>query len=104
MKKGGYAIFDFSGISFSVDKAVKIPGIYEKIKGATKPILISGLVFDDNEYCDRFVSPENVGLEYVIPISDVRYMGGASLETQMHMALWLEITAQDNVTARYYEG
>lgn len=104
MKKGGYVIIDFSGIKFSVDKAVKIPGIYEKIKSGTKPILISGLVFDDVEYRDRFVSPENVGVQYIVPISDVRYMSGGVSETQMHTAMWLEVTAQDNVTARYYEG
>ena len=104
MKNGGYVIIDFSGVNFTENTPVNIPGIYKMIDGGSKPIVISGLVFNEIKYRDRFVSPENVGVEYVIPISDVRYMSGSAELTQMHAALWLEITAQDNVTPRYWEG
>ena len=44
MKNGGYVIVDLGGVNMKYDKPTKIDGIYNKIKGGTKPLLISGMV------------------------------------------------------------
>ena len=41
MYKGGYQIIDISGINFDLNKPEKVKGVYEKVSGTTKPIMIS---------------------------------------------------------------
>lgn len=41
MVKGGYQIIDISGVKFELPGSAKIKGVYEKVSGTTKPIMIS---------------------------------------------------------------
>ena len=41
MYKGGYQIIDISGVNFELPGAAKVKGVYEKVSGTTKPIMIS---------------------------------------------------------------
>ena len=41
MYKGGYQIIDLSGVKFELPGSAKVKGVYEKVSGTTKPIMIS---------------------------------------------------------------
>ena len=101
MKNGGYVIVDFDGVNFKYDTPVKIDGIYNKIKGGTKPLLFSGMVIDGTAYGDRFVSPEITGNSCVVPITNVEVSSGPST---MEMKKWLVVSNNDTVTAKHSEG
>ena len=101
MKNGGYVIVDLGGVNFKYDTPVKIDGIYNKIKGGTKPLLFSGIVINGTAYRDRFVSPEITGSNYIVPITDAAYTSGPST---MSMSKWLQVSSNDTVTAKHSEG
>ena len=101
MKNGGYVIVDLGGVNLKQDTPVKIDGIYNKIKGGTKPLLFSGVVIDGTAYRDRFVSPEITGDSYVVPITDVEVSSGPST---MVMKKWLMVSNNDTVTAKVSAG
>ena len=101
MKNGGYVIVDLEGVNFKYDTPVKIDGIYNKIKGGTKPLLFSGVVIDGTAYRDRFVSPEITGNNYVVPIARATVSSGPSTMT---MEKWLIVSNNDTVTAKHLEG
>ena len=101
MKNGGYVIVDLGGVDFKYDTPVKIDGIYNKIKGGTKPLLLSGIVIDGDAYRDRFVSPEITGSSYVVPITNAEFSSGPSTMT---MKKWLVVSNNDTVTANHSEG
>lgn len=45
-KNGGYQIIDLGGVTNAAGGAgITIPGVYEKIEGTVKPLLVSGLVY-----------------------------------------------------------
>ena len=84
MTKGGYQILDLKNLVIkSVGggeyNSINIPGIYEKIKGTNKPILVTGVVWGDQEgtvtigYRDFFSTP--------IPADQVSGDGYAEFET-----------------------
>lgn len=73
MLKGGYQIIDFENKNHEVDVGVVHEGIYDKIEGTRKPIMLSGLVFKDTELHDCFALPSIVGSAFVFPI--VTYIG-----------------------------
>ena len=99
MKNGGYVIVDLGGVNFKYDTPVKIDGIYNKIKGGTKPLLLSGIVIGGNAYRDRFVSPDIKGTAYVLPITETHFMSGPSM---LDSGSWLQVSDNDTVTAKQY--
>ena len=101
MKNGGYVIVDLGGVNMEYDKLTKIEGIYNKIKGGTKPILLSGIVIAGNAYRDRFVSPEITGTNYIVPITDAAFASGPSA---ISMSKWLQVSNNDTVTAKHSEA
>lgn len=101
MKNGGYVIVDLGGVNIEYDKPTKIEGIYNKIKGGTKPILLSGIVIDGKAYRDRFVSPEITGANYIVPITNATFTSGPS---SMTFNKWLQVSNNDTVTAKHSEG
>ena len=101
MKNGGYVIVDLGGVNFKYDTPVKIDGIFNKIKGGTKPVLLSGIVIENMAYCDRFVSPEISGNNLVVPITNATFASGPS---SMTFEKWLQVTNNDTVTAKHSEG
>ena len=101
MKNGGYIILDLGGVNIEYDKPSKIEGIYNKIKGGTKPLLLSGIVIDGNVYRDRFVSPDIKGTVYVLPITEAHFTSGPSTMTS---GSWLQVSNDDKVTAKQYSA
>ena len=63
--RGGYQIIDLknknhtSGVGMQHEE-----GLYEKIEGTKKPILITNLVYTNKEYQDCFATPFVVGSQF----------------------------------------
>lgn len=57
MQKGGYQIIDLKGKTLTSGVSMQYEGLYEKIEGTRKAILLSGLYVDGVEYHDCFVQP-----------------------------------------------
>lgn len=55
MLTGGYQIIDLDNVNHTTGVGILHEGIYDKIEGTRKAILLSGLVVDDIEYRDIFV-------------------------------------------------
>lgn len=55
MLTGGYQIIDLDNVNHTPGVGILHEGIYDKIEGTRKAILLSGLVVDDIEYRDIFV-------------------------------------------------
>ena len=64
MVKGGYQIINLDGVVHNDSSAVTHEGIYERIAGTQKPIMISGINIDGVEYHDCYVEPEVKGSNY----------------------------------------
>lgn len=64
MTKGGYQIIDLQNKKLTKDVGMVFDGIYEKIKGTRKAILLSGLNVDGVEYRDIFVETIKLGPTY----------------------------------------
>lgn len=78
MLKGGYQIIDLEDKELTSGVGMVYEGIYEKIEGNRKAILISGLNVEGTEYHDTFVELAVSGSNYegtiygkTITISDV---------------------------------
>lgn len=70
MIKGGYQIINFNDKNHELNVGIIHEGIYEKIEGTRKAILISGLVIDNVEYHDVFVFPRVVGSNFMFKIDE----------------------------------
>lgn len=69
MINGGYQIIDLENNNFTKDAKTKTyVGIYNKISGTRKAIVLSGLKADGAEYHDVFVAPTKNSTNYVINI------------------------------------
>ena len=55
MNKGGYQILDFKNTNFALGTGAVVAGVYGKIAGTKKPILVSGIVIAGTEYHDTYV-------------------------------------------------
>lgn len=68
MFKGGYHIVDFKNSKFTIEKATNIiDGVYESIEGSyEKPLVLTGLNFNSNEYKDVFISVRIEDSKYII--------------------------------------
>lgn len=59
MRKGGYQIIDLGGVNLGTAESptsVVIDGLYNKLEGVVKPILLTGIVIDNVEQKDTFVT------------------------------------------------
>lgn len=65
MLKGGYQIIDLNNFDHRSNIGAMHEGIYEKIEGTHKPILLSGIVLNGTEYHDTFIFPCVNGSNYV---------------------------------------
>lgn len=68
MSKGGYQIIDLENRDLRNNIGMQYEGVYEKIEGTRKPILISGLQVQGVEYHDVFVFSRVEGSAYLIDI------------------------------------
>ena len=81
---GGYQIVDLKNTPITAGgSAVTVPGVYDKIEGTRKRIVISGLVIGSTEYPDVTVSPVVSSGDYVFTA----------------FGYVLTVTADDEVTA-----
>lgn len=103
MTKGGYQIINLNNTEFKLHIPMVISGIYEKIEGTHKPILLSGLVINDVEYHDIYVAPKVYGSSfvisaygYIIYISDIDIVTISEYDT-------LEINAKFIATNSFVE-
>lgn len=78
MNKGGYQIIDLENKELTLGVGMVYNGIYDKVEGTRKPILISGLNIGGVEYHDTYVDFTVSGTNFVgsvygknITISDV---------------------------------
>lgn len=55
MVKGGYQIIDLQNKQLESGTSMTFPGVYEKVEGTRKAILISGLNVGGTEFHDTFV-------------------------------------------------
>lgn len=68
MLKGGYQIIDLENRDLRNNIGMQYEGVYDKIEGTRKPILISGLQVMGVEYHDMFVFPWVSGNAYYMRI------------------------------------
>lgn len=65
MQKGGYQIIDLRDHAHTAGVGAIHEGIYDKIEGTRKPILLSGIVLNAVEYHDTYIFPCVNGSNYV---------------------------------------
>lgn len=65
MATGGYQIIDLENKELTLATGMVFEGIYDKIEGTRKPILISGINIEGTEYHDTFVELTVSGSSYV---------------------------------------
>lgn len=75
MLKGGYQIIDLGNRNFHHLVGITIPGIYDKIEGTRKPILLSGFKYADVEFKDMFVNFTVSGSNFVATVYPVFFDG-----------------------------
>lgn len=64
MVKGGYQIINLDNVEHKQNVGVVHDGIYSKIKGTQKPIMISGINIGGLDYHDCYVKPKDVNSKY----------------------------------------
>lgn len=65
MTKGGYQIINLGNHPHTAGVGVVHEGVYDKIEGTKKPILLSGIAVNDTEYHDTYIFPCVNGTNYV---------------------------------------
>lgn len=65
MTKGGYQIIDLGDANHTLGVGHVHEGIYDKIEGTRKPILLSGITVSGVEYHDTYIFPTVNGTSYV---------------------------------------
>lgn len=68
MKIGGYQIIDLENRPFTLGVGQQYKGLYEKIEGTRKPILVSGINVTGTEFHDTFVTFGVDGSDFVANI------------------------------------
>ncbi len=68
MNKGGYQIIDLKNVELTSGTGTVFDGVYEKIEGTRKPILVSGLNVGGTEYNDAYVQFTVSGSNYTTTI------------------------------------
>lgn len=68
MLRGGYHIVDFKDSKFTSETSTNIiDGVYESIEGSYgKPLVLTGLNFNSEEYKDTFISVRIEESKYII--------------------------------------
>lgn len=64
MVKGGYQIINLDGVIHTLGLGMVHEGIYERIEGTQKPIMISGININGFDYHDCYVEPKVNGSNY----------------------------------------
>lgn len=70
MVKGGYQIINLDNHPHTSGVGTVHDGIYEKIEGTKKPILLSGIVVNAIEYHDAYIFPCVNGTNFVAIVGE----------------------------------
>lgn len=70
MIKGGYQIINLNDHPHTTGVGAIHEGIYDKIEGTRKPILLSGIVINAVEYHDTYIFPTVNGTNYVAVVGE----------------------------------
>lgn len=70
MNKGGYQIIDLGFHNYTSGVGAIHEGIYDKIEGTSKAILLSGIMVNAVEYHDAFIFPCVNGTNYVAVVGE----------------------------------
>ena len=91
---GGYQIIDLKGVDLygTEGAGVTITGLYDKIKGSRKPILLENLVVNEVQYKNTFVIFTTVNGNFVAALTTV-------LGADTVMGMFITVDDSDNVTA-----
>ena len=66
MKKGGYQIIDLKNYNMIQDGTITVPGIYSLISSTNKPLLLTGITFNNTKQREQYVVAQKNGTQYVI--------------------------------------
>ena len=66
MKKGGYQIIDLKNYNMLQDDTITVPGIYSLISSTNKPLLLTGITFNNTKQRGQYVVAQKNGTQYVI--------------------------------------
>lgn len=96
MNVGGYQIIDLKNKPFVGDgtNEYEFKGIYEKIEGTKKPLLVCGLNLEGKEYHNFFSMPKLSGTTYEIIVPY-----GTELATAISFVI--KVTDNDIVSTHY---
>lgn len=68
-RNGGYKIIDLKNKELKINVGMVYDGIYDEIESTRKPLLISGLNIDGDEYHDFYSTPiVSSGSIFIIPV------------------------------------
>lgn len=70
MTKGGYQIIDLGNIEHRLEQGMVHDGIYDKIEGTRKAILLSGINVQGVEFNDTYIFPCVNGSNFVAVVGD----------------------------------
>lgn len=76
MIKGGYQIIDLENRNLTSQVGMTYEGIYDKIEGTRKPVLVSGIKISDVEYRDMWVNFSVVGDSFIGVVTNVETSKG----------------------------
>ena len=89
MLTGGYQIINLNDENHSLGTGKVHEGIYEKIEGTRKPILLSGIVVGGVEYHDTYIFPT---------VNDTSYVAVVGRNPTANTELHINIEDTDVVT------
>lgn len=80
-RNGGYKIINLENKELKLNVGMVYDGIYDEIEGSRKPLLISGLNIDGDEYHDFYSTPIVSNGSFIIGV-----MGTKGLTHQIEVA------------------
>ena len=81
MKKGGYQIIDLKNYNMLQDGTITVPGIYRLISNTNKPLLLTGITFNNTKQREQYVVAQKTGTQYVISFTALTGTVQLSIET-----------------------
>lgn len=66
MKKGGYQIIDLKNYNMLQDGTITVPGVYNLISSTNKPLLLTGITFNNTKQPEQYVVAQKTGTYYGI--------------------------------------
>lgn len=102
---GGYQIVDFKNIDFARVNDFEIPGIYDLIEGTNKVLLITGIVIDEIEQNDVYVSKQTYGSDFIINLYGYTlYIQDNDVVTKTTKNIWKTINATQSTVVLAQDG